>query len=940
MDVERRATMKKTLFKVENRVIDTIDKTNFTGLLNVDKLEFIFNEEWDDLDKTLVIILGETTLNLAMINDSVVLPPDIYDAEECQIGIFGTKVENGEAKKILTTMPYILPICEGMYKEGEEPSNLPTPTQWDLYITEINRLIEDFNENVINKTAEFDEHVAEEFDELKGNFYTKNQTDTLLGGKQDTLVAGSNITIDPETNTISSHDTTYGNATSETAGLMSASDKTKMDTIASGAQVNVIEKVSVNGTEQTVTNKGVNISVPTNNNQLTNGAGYITKEVDNLTNYMKTGNINTALGLKLDASQKGANGGVAELDNTGKVPSSQLPSYVDDVLEYSSTSAFPATGETGKIYVALDTNKTYRWGGSAYTEISESLALGETSSTAFRGDHGKTAYDHATDPNKIASAQTKGFYKVGVTAEGHIKEVQAVAKADLTGLGVEDASNKVQTISDQSTHAQYPDAKCVYDNFKDRDNTIENISARVNVLEKKDGRQYTIVRKVNDNSSPLWTRKNDAVGLVANARIGSLDAVQNDFDNIYPWSDIKDCNVDSNGEPTHYIGEAGFTRLEEVYVYIPKHWIKRTKYELEEDGVTNTYEEISIYDYNAPDSIEIAPYMVGKYHTAQVSIDNVATHVSLKDVEPLANTTKATYRTKARAKGSKWSLMDWHVFDLQYLYLVEYANYNCETMVGAGFIYGDIATSALAESSVNRVVVSGTLPTGFYVGKKISIGSDRGNYGVARFRNITEINDYSDGNITGKEIVFDGDAVTTTTSSKIWCSPEAGGTLTDLENYSGCLGNDQKHTVSYRGIENLWGNLWQHVDGICIKDGVTYLSTDYENYTNDKFTAPYSALGYTNATTNDKYIKEMGYDTTCPSDDIKTLVGMPTVVGGSSTTYVCDNYWYGSGDKIFYCGGNCSTDGSKSGIFASYCYGGSSGSAWGYGSRLLIHTSQ
>lgn len=79
----------------------------------------------------------------------------------------------------------------------------------------------------------------------------------------------------------------------------------------------------------------------------------------------------------------------------GKVPSSQLPSYVDDVLEYANFAALPGTGETGKIYVTLDTNKTYRWSGSAYVEVSASLALGETSATAYRGDRGKTAYDHS-----------------------------------------------------------------------------------------------------------------------------------------------------------------------------------------------------------------------------------------------------------------------------------------------------------------------------------------------------------------------------------------------------------------------------------------------------------------------------------------------------------------------------------------------------------------
>ena len=97
----------------------------------------------------------------------------------------------------------------------------------------------------------------------------------------------------------------------------------------------------------------------------------------------------------IPATEKGSAGGVAELDSNGMVPSAQLPSYVDDVLEYPSLSAFPATGESGKIYVAQDTNKTYRWSGSAYVEISESLALGETSSTAYRGDRGKIAYDHS-----------------------------------------------------------------------------------------------------------------------------------------------------------------------------------------------------------------------------------------------------------------------------------------------------------------------------------------------------------------------------------------------------------------------------------------------------------------------------------------------------------------------------------------------------------------
>jgi len=72
---------------------------------------------------------------------------------------------------------------------------------------------------------------------------------------------------------------------------------------------------------------------------------------------------------KEDKTSKGVAGGYAGLDGSGKIPSSQLPSYVDDVLEFANLAAFPATGEAAKIYIALDTNKMYRWSGSAYVEI-------------------------------------------------------------------------------------------------------------------------------------------------------------------------------------------------------------------------------------------------------------------------------------------------------------------------------------------------------------------------------------------------------------------------------------------------------------------------------------------------------------------------------------------------------------------------------------------
>lgn len=121
----------------------------------------------------------------------------------------------------------------------------------------------------------------------------------------------------------------------------------------------------------------------------------------------KAGDTTITNSLNAFISTKGQPGGLAELDSTGKVPAAQLPSYVDDVLEFSTKAQFPQTGETGKIYVSKDTNLTYRWTGTQYLEISQSLALGETPSTAYSGDKGKANRDALNSmPTKLTSYLT------------------------------------------------------------------------------------------------------------------------------------------------------------------------------------------------------------------------------------------------------------------------------------------------------------------------------------------------------------------------------------------------------------------------------------------------------------------------------------------------------------------------------------------------------
>lgn len=201
--------------------------------------------------------------------------------------------------------------------------------------------------------------------------------------------------------------------------------------------------------------------------------------VNSLTTTDKTslvGAVNELNAGKVSTSSVGVAGGVAELDNTGKVPASQLPAFVDDVIEgylyngnFYEDSAHTQliTPEDGKLYVDLVGNRTYRWSGSQYTEVSQSLALGETSTTAYRGDRGKTAYDHSQDANRITTAKAEGLYKIGATAQGHISSATAVTKGDITALGlvgsVTDSTTNGNILVDDSEVQVYDDTDVTND---------------------------------------------------------------------------------------------------------------------------------------------------------------------------------------------------------------------------------------------------------------------------------------------------------------------------------------------------------------------------------------------------------------------------------------------------------------------------------------------
>lgn len=143
----------------------------------------------------------------------------------------------------------------------------------------------------------------------------------------------------------------------------------------------------------------------------------------------------------------------------GKVPAAQLPAYIDEVEEFANYASLPSTGSGAKIYVTKDNNKTYRWSGSAYVELSTGVALGETASTAYRGDRGKTAYEHTgrfDNPHKVTASQV-GLGSVNNTSDMDkpISTATAVALANLSGL-ISDLAAAIREKTDlASTHTMF-----------------------------------------------------------------------------------------------------------------------------------------------------------------------------------------------------------------------------------------------------------------------------------------------------------------------------------------------------------------------------------------------------------------------------------------------------------------------------------------------------
>lgn len=439
----------------------------------------------------------------------------------------------------------------------------------------------------------------------------------------------------------------------------------------------------------------------------------------------------------------------------------------------------------------------------------------------------------------------------------------------------------------------------------------------------KKGNLYGIKRKVNDNTSSAWERIEDSIGLVANATKNG-EAVQNDFDSRYPWSEIISYNYDvTNKKINAYYGDPTFKfdgTNGEVLTRIPEFYWKRE--------IIDGYEYIYIADYAIAGFNKSEEFSVGRYDAC---IDEDGVLHSFSGYSPSTNKNITQHRDAAKLLSDEFCMIDYRYFILQLLYLVEYANYNSQSQLGNGIVsmrYTASDKAIIAGETTNTIVIATN--NYFKVGQQIAIGTTVDGVSICKDRTITEIEEYSQDTTEGTAITFDGDPVTIAVGNIIHSCGQKEGGCDSLGMKSGCLANDSQHAVIYRGIENIFGNVYNWIDGINIKDYQAYICRDPEQYISDKFETPYEKIGYVNSEEENQYIKKLGYDEKNPD------IALPIEVGGGvgSSTGMCDSYHASTGNFVARVGGYF-FNGASAGLWLWVCYSTSASSDLGSGARLL-----
>ena len=414
-------------------------------------------------------------------------------------------------------------------------------------------------------------------------------------------------------------------------------------------------------------------------------------------------------------------------------------------------------------------------------------------------------------------------------------------------------------------------------------------------------------------ATPTLTRTDVTNVFTSNVGVDS-NVVVNDFDKALIWGEMKQV-TDSLGNtfiriPKCYIKKTDTTNL--------KTWqVSKTKYK-------DFYLPACFWDFT--NSKELDYVDVGAYNAS--SADGIKLD-SKSGTYPLVNKNIVQMRTMAQANGAGYQQLDIHVVDLlQTLFIIEQGTIQSQSKV-AGYTAGQFTATHLAtatETAVNRIIVATATAALYEVGQAISVGTSQGGNQIFYGRTITGKTVIDASNTA---IEFDGTAVNIATGNMLYNTGAKSGFSAGIAASVGSpvSNSSGKFPFVWHGIENLFGSIYQFVDGVNINERQAWVCPDAASYASNLFTAPYEQLNYVNGTA-DGYIKEMGYDPAHP------YASFPTTVGGSSSTYYGDYYYQLTGQRGALLGGSWDY-GAGAGLFCWRLGGSSSDVTLYVGGRLV-----
>ena len=501
-----------------------------------------------------------------------------------------------------------------------------------------------------------------------------------------------------------------------------------------------------------------------------------------------------------------------------------------------------------------------------------------------------------------------------------------------TTLGIDDTEDRLDTaegeIDDlQTAETEMKGTGWTTENLVDHEIRIESLEREVKPLVVLFEGMPTVV---------TGERTLGAASSTLRVNAGSMNTdpyPETDIRFQYPFNDIRNAKINASFEVQAWVDEPDFltatgilaTRLPPIYVYENGNDIRISK----TPRVGYTLKELHV---DPTTGAKLDYVWVGTDKSSKVDGENKLTCELLKTYYTSVRA-DTVLRPYSEAVGTGWSQGDIALRDyLRVLLLVAGASYNSQVAFGRGvcdlrYSASDVVTVETVDS--NYVVVSDTTGALYNVDEWVNLGTSLGNTGKFAQRKIT-LKEANYDTLGNTRITVDGAVFTSSATNVLWHAPQliSEDDFMAMGNECGYIGTNGRVPVSFFGIWNLWGNIWEWCDGIFHIDSVPYYTYDPSKHSLIGATQPADLTQFTQ------------HSTTMPASSgyCGQFAGSPavpsTLTGGSDSAGMCDYFYTASGYKTLRVGGAL-YGGSDDGFFSWLVSYAPSSAAWDVGSRLL-----